>query len=587
VSSSAPTTAATVILDAYSSYLARVSELIARAKTHFERRDWHAVQADSAQRLGLYNLAVQQGLQRLRDLLGQALVARPTWAGLRAEYAPLVESRDDAELAETFFNSFTRRLFHTIGVDPAIEFVSASADAPRFGPPWGHTLTIDAAGRPLDQVFRDALDAFPFAPGYDDADGAAADLATALEQRFPGATVRAIEFARPVFYRGKGAYIVGRAHCAHGDEPLLLALTNPSGRIAVDALLTTADEVSVVFSFARSYFLVAMDRPREMVDYLRGIMPRKPVSELWNALGFNKHGKTELYRSLLQHLATTRDRFAVAPGQRGMVMAVFTLPGFDVVFKVIRDRFEPPKTVTHDEVRQKYRLVFRHDRAGRLVDAQEFEHLAFDRDRFEPALLEQLLASCSERVRLDGDRVVVTHLYTERRLRPLDIYLREAGPVAAREAVIEYGHALRDLAATNVFPGDMLLKNFGVSRHGRLIFYDYDELCTLAECRFRELPAPRDAAAEGAAEAWFYVGERDIFPEEFRNFLGLSGDLLDAFLSHHRELLGVAFWHRMQELHAGGDVLDIYPYRSARRLRPTPRRPREADARNPNRGNEP
>jgi isocitrate dehydrogenase kinase/phosphatase len=322
-----------------------------------------------------------------------------------------------------------------------------------------------------------------------------------------------------------------------------------------------------VFSFARSYFLVEMESPRRMVEFLREIMPLKPLAELYNAIGWNKHGKTELYRSILRHLATTEDRFEVAAGQRGMVMAVFTLPGFDVVFKVIRDRFEPPKTVTAEEVKQKYRLVFRHDRAGRLVDAQEFEHLAFERARFDPALFAELISSCAERVKVEGDKVVISHLYTERRLRPLDVYLREAGAEAARDAVVDYGQVLRDLAATDIFPGDMLLKNFGVSRHGRLIFYDYDELCPLSECRFRALPTPRDDDDESAGEPWFYVSERDIFPEEFRNFLGLPEDLMRAFLEQHEELLGPAFWQRMQELHARGEVLDVYPYRSSRRLR--------------------
>jgi isocitrate dehydrogenase kinase/phosphatase len=370
-----------------------------------------------------------------------------------------------------------------------------------------------------------------------------------------------------VFLRAKGAYVVGRLLTRTGAEPILLAFTNPEGRIVVDAVLLTADEVSVVFSFARSYFFVEMEQPREMVAFLHAIMPRKPLAELYNAIGWNKHGKTELYRSILHHLATTDDRFEVAPGQRGMVMDVFTLPRFDVVFKVIRDRFEPPKTVTAEEVKEKYRLVFRHDRAGRLVDAQEFEHLAFDRARFDPKLLAELSAACSERVRIEGEKVVISHLYTERRLRPLDVYLREADFESARDAVVDYGQVLRDLAATNIFPGDMLLKNFGVSRHGRLIFYDYDELCPLSDCRFRALPPPRDEDDESAGEPWFYVDERDIFPEEFRNFLGLPEPLLRAFLEQHEELLSPAFWLRMQELHARGEVLDVYPYRSSRRLR--------------------
>jgi isocitrate dehydrogenase kinase/phosphatase len=300
-------------------------------------------------------------------------------------------------------------------------------------------------------------------------------------------------------------------------------------------------------------------------------MPRKPPSELWNSLGFNRHGKTELYRSLLRHLAETDQKFTPAPGQRGMVMAVFTLSGFDVVFKVIRDRFQYPKTVTHEEVREKYRLVFRHDRAGRLVDAQEFEHLEFPVARFEREVLDELTTSCRETVSLHDGRVVIRHLYTERRLRPLDLYLREAEPRAAVEAVLDYGHALRDLAAANIFPGDMLLKNFGVSRHGRLIFYDYDELCRVTDCRFRELPKAESLEQETSGEPWYFVGDRDIFPEEFRSFLGLKGELLEAFLATHGELLTAGFWRRMQNLLERGQVLDIYPYRANRRLRQTPR----------------
>ena len=569
---------ASIILEAYEGHLRQLDALIARARDHFETRDWIAAQHDSASRLDLHNAAVREGLVQLRERLDDDLELHDTWAAMRPAFAELIAMREDAELAETFFNSFTRRLFHTVGVDPQIEFVSLAGETATHKAPWRHTLTVTADAPGLQPLLRAVLDAFPFAPGYADADGESALAAAAIEARHPGLHPQSIELARPVFFRGKGAYLVGQIHAASGDIPLLVALTNPHGRIVVDAVLTTADEVSVVFSFARSYFFVAIGSPREMIDYLRTLMPRKPVAELYSALGFNKHGKTELYRSLLKHLAFGNGRFGVAPGQPGMVMAVFTLSGFDVVFKVIRDRFAFPKTVTHDEVRERYRMVFRHDRAGRLVDAQEFEHLAFDAERFDPTVLEELLTTCADRVRRQGAQVVISHLYTERRLRPLDLYLRGAGPLPAREAVIDYGQALRDLAATNVFPGDMLLKNFGVSRHGRLIFYDYDELCTLSECHFRELPVPREDRDEGAAEPAFYVGPNDIFPEEFRNFLGLSGELLETFLAHHRELLGVTFWHRMQELHARGEVLDIYPYRSARRLKPTPRRSRDATA---------
>ncbi|MEO5769551.1 MAG: bifunctional isocitrate dehydrogenase kinase/phosphatase, partial [Polyangia bacterium] len=455
--------------------------------------------------------------------------------------------------------------------DARVEFVTPRGRGVPAAPGPSVTQSFDRQVS-LEDLFRQVLETYRFETPWDDLDGDAGRIAArAAEACEPGCEVTGLELARPVFFRGKGAYLVGRLLTSREALPFVLALTNPEGRIVVDAVLATVNEVSIVFSFARSYFFVEMDNPREVVAFLHSILPRKPLAELYNAIGWNRHGKTELYRSILRHLATSEDRFEIAPGQRGMVMAVFALPGFDVVFKVIRDRFEPPKTVTHDEVRQKYRLVFRHDRAGRLVDAQEFEHLEFDCARFGDPLLAELTTQCADRVHVRGDRVVISHLYTERRMIPLDVYLRQAEPEAAREAVIDYGQVLRDLAATNIFPGDMLTKNFGVSRNGRLIFYDYDELCRLDECRFRALPPPRDDADETSGEPWFYVSERDIFPEEFRNFLGLPPALLQVFLEHHEELLGPAFWLRMQELHARGEVLDVYPYRSLRRLRWRPR----------------
>jgi isocitrate dehydrogenase kinase/phosphatase len=559
--------AAEIILTAYESYTRRFQEMARDARGHFERVDWHAVQRDSAERLDLYTSAVRQALDRLLPLLGEDQQRRTVWTGLRAAYAACIDGRGDGELAETFFNSITRRVFHTIGVDPSVEFIVSASAVEGYSAPWSLSVTF-TRGDSTPALIRDVLEHFRFAVDYEDLSLDVANVTRSIEARLGGGRLRAIELARSVFYRGKGAYLVGKLHTDGPDAPFLLALTNPSGRIVVDAALLTENEVSIVFSFARSYFFTEMDRPREMVDFLRSIMPRKPIAELYNAIGCNKHGKSELYRSLLHYLASSDDQFEIAAGQRGMVMCVFTLPGFDIVFKVIRDRFDYPKTVTHQEVRDKYRLVFHHDRAGRLVDAQEFEHLEFDRRRFSEPLLRELTALASETVKVHGDTVVIGHLYTERRLRPLDVYLREADADAAQDAVTDYGQVLRDLAATNIFPGDMLLKNFGVSRHGRLIFYDYDELCRLTDCRFRTLPTARDDSEETAQEPWFYVGERDIFPEEFRSFLGLKGNLLQAFLAAHEELLGVEFWNRMQDFHRRGDVLDVMPYRASRRFRP-------------------
>jgi len=334
----------------------------------------------------------------------------------------------------------------------------------------------------------------------------------------------------------------------------------------VDAVLLTENEASIVFSFTRSSFHVDVEAPHDVIRFLKSIMPVKRVAELYIALGYNKHGKAELYRDLVHHLQRSTDKFAIAPGDRGMVMLVFTMPSYDVVFKVIRDTFAYPKTTTRRQVMDRYQLVFKHDRAGRLVDAQEFEYLAFPRDRFSDDLLTELADGAASSVIIEDNRVIVKHLYTERRVTPLNLHLWHVDEAAARDVVLDYGQAIKDLAATNIFPGDLLLKNFGVTRHGRVIFYDYDELCLLTDCNFREMPPARDLDEELASEPWFYVGPNDIFPEEFLTFIGLQGGMRDVFLQAHRDLLGPGFWTKMQAWHKAGEVVDIFPYRPSRRL---------------------
>ncbi|MDH5276774.1 MAG: bifunctional isocitrate dehydrogenase kinase/phosphatase, partial [Gammaproteobacteria bacterium] len=296
------------------------------------------------------------------------------------------------------------------------------------------------------------------------------------------------------------------------------------------------------------------------VRYLSSIMPGKPVDEIYTVLGRAKQGKTERYRSLFRHLARSTDLFVHAEGIRGMVMIVFTLYSSELVFKVIRDRFAEPKTASREEVMQKYQFVFQHDRVGRLVDAQEYRQLRFPKARFSPELLEELLTSASGTCRLEGEDLIIGHCYMERRMKPLDVYLREASPDAARRAIRDYGQAIRDLALSNVFPGDLLLKNFGVSRHGRVVFYDYDELCLVTECSFRDLPVARDDEDEMRSEPWFFVGSTDVFPEQFLDFLGLRGELREEFVRHHADLLTADYWRKLKACHQAERHLEVVPY---------------------------
>jgi isocitrate dehydrogenase kinase/phosphatase len=556
---------ADIILRGFDDYRAEFRRLTLRARGHFEERDWLRAQQDWLARLEVYPKAVNDTLAALQSQSGAAASDRPVWQAVKPAYRQRVAGRHGSEIAETFFNSVTRRLFTIVGVRPDIEFHDIRPSACPVGPAAPVTRTFVRSGS-VEALVVQLLSEYAFAPGYEDLERDARLVAQAIEQEAAGAD--SIEMAAPVFFRNKGAYLVGRVRRRHASMPLVIALLNPGGRVAVDAVLTTEDEASIVFSFARSYFFVDAPCPVELVGFLHALMPRKPVAELYTAIGFNRHGKTELYRALLQHLRTSSDRFDFAPGARGMVMIVFSMASYDVIFKVLRDRFPQPKTCTHGDVMAKYQLVFKHDRAGRLVDAQQFEYLRFDRDRFAPGLLAELLSSAAETVSLEGDSVIIRHLYTERRVTPLDVYLsREGSSEAGRAAVLDYGQALRDLAANNIFPGDLLLKNFGVTRHGRVVFYDYDELALLTECNFRVLPAPRTDDEELAGEPWFFVGERDIFPEEFLPFLGLSAEQGRVFLAAHAELLRPTFWRAMQDQQREGAVADIFPYAPNRRLR--------------------
>jgi len=554
-----------IILEGFEGYFSEFRRLTLRARGHFEDQDWSSAQQDWLARLDVYAKAVNHTLAVLQSEPRAHASARPAWPAVKHTYRQRIVSRHGSEIAETFFNSVTRRLFRIVGVHPDIEFHDVRPSACPVGPAAPVTRTFVRSGS-VEALVVQLLSAYWFGPGYEDLGRDARLVARAIEQEAAGAD--SIEMAAPVFFRNKGAYLAGRIRRRHATMPLVIALLNPGGRVAVDAVLTTEDEASIVFSFTRSYFFVDTPCPVELVGFLRALMPRKPVAELYTAIGFDRHGKTELYRAFQQHLRTSTDRFDFAPGARGMVMIVFSMPSYDVIFKVLRDRFPHPKTCTRGDVMAKYQLVFKHDRAGRLVDAQQFEYLKFDRDRFSPGLLAELLSSAADTVSLEGNSVVIRHLYTERRVTPLDVYLsRESGSEAGREAVLDYGQALRDLAANNIFPGDLLLKNFGVTRHGRVVFYDYDELTLLTECNFRALPTPRTEDEELAAEPWFYVGERDIFPEEFLPFLGLGAEHRRVFLAAHADLLQPAFWRAMQDRQREGAVVDIFPYAPSRRLR--------------------
>ncbi len=551
------------LVEAFANYNAEFRGITRRAPLRFDNRDWKGSQRDAVERIELYDRFVNQTIAELREALGREALDREYWRRVRAEFAALITDLPDPEFTKTFFSSVTRRLFGTVGVAPDIEFVATDLDPlAAIHSSIGTNTYVNHGSLPL--LFEDLLGDVRFRSPWRDLDKSIAHVAgevrAYLDSQAERRAVDRVEVIRPVFYQVSRAYIVGRIVGRGLLAPLVIALKNTDSGMLVDAVMLAEDDVSILFSYTRSYYHVDLERVAEAVMFLRSIMPKKPVSELFTVLGRARQGKTERYRELVRHLERTEDLFTHAPGERGLVMVCFTLPSFDVVFKVIRDRFPPPKTVLREEVMAKYQMVFIHDRAGRLVDAQESRRLRFPRARFAPELLAELEREAALTVHEDGTDLVFDHMYVERRMTPLNLYLRDAGPAAAVRAALDYGQCIRDLACTDIFPGDLLLKNFGVTRHGRVIFYDYDELCRVTDCNFRDLPEAQNPEDEMRGEAWFYVAENDVFPETFMRFLAFGEEERAALLRVHAEILTAKFWRDIQQRLREGEVVEVLPY---------------------------
>lgn len=561
---------AQTILNGFESYFADFQNITLAARPRFENANWQGVHAASTNRIDLYKAKVNQVMEFVELIAGDNLKDLDFWGQARAHYARLVEGHNNFEIAETFFNSIYCSTFDHRKIRNEHAFVfSSQEDMPPV-----RELQIfrryRAAGG-LETMFNDLLDDYAFSIPWQDKErditGICAALRNDLLPKLPVAEERLEALVLDsVFYRNKGAYIVGKLICGRESMPFVLpVLHSEQGSVFVDTILFGSDRVSVIFSFTRSYFMVDAEIPSQYVLFLQSLMPAKPISEIYSCMGYNKHGKTYFHRCAYRHMRSTSDKFNLAPGIKGMVMSVFTLPSYDFVFKIIKDRFTAPKDMTRAQVMAKYRLVKRADRAGRMADTQEFKNLAFARERFSDELLEELYKVAPSVIEEHGKTLVIKHVYVERRMTPLNLYLQDTSEAQLWAVMEEYGNAIKDLAAANIFPGDMLLKNFGVTRHGRVVFYDYDEICPLLDCNFRVIPAPRCEQDELASKPWYSVAPLDIFPEEFPLFFSGNQRARKVFDELHSDIYLASFWQQLQEQIAGGHVEDCYPYR--RKLR--------------------
>ena len=560
---------AQMILDGFDDYREHFRQITDGARERFEKAQWQLGQAASAARINLYEEKVGEVTARLHAGFNEAaLLDIDIWPLVKNAYIGLIDLRFDDELSETWYNSIFCGLFSHDLISDGCMFIHttrpslrrARAAQTRIYTPGGKIPEM------LAQIFAD----YRFSEPYADLVADLRRLETQLRENLPDWVCKdpdlKVELFSSVLYRNKGAYLVGRIYTRDEQWPLVIPLLHREGQgIQIDALITDEADVSIIFSFTRSYFMVDVPVPAEFIGFLKRILPGKHIAELYTSIGFYKHGKSEFYRALINHLATTDDQFIMAPGVRGMVMSVFTLPGFNTVFKIIKDRFSPSKNVNRATVIEKYRLVKSVDRVGRMADTQEFADFRFPLSKFEPDCLAELLEVAAGTVEVEGDTVLIRHCWTERRMTPLNLYLDNANDAQVREALEDYGLAIKQLAAANIFPGDMLLKNFGVTRHGRVVFYDYDEICFLTEANFRHIPAPRTPEDEMASEPWYSIGPLDVFPEEFPPFLFADAGQRKLFDQLHGELYNADYWKGLQEAIRAGKVIDVFPYRRKER----------------------
>jgi len=561
---------AKTILNGFRSYFADYLNSTLSAKARFEKADWHGVQQANVDRLELYKLKVAQTVQYLGMVTNKDLANLELWREAKIAYTQLVFNFPNFEIAETFFNSVFSDLHDHDKIDDDIIYVLSSQliEAPAAE----YSIFVRYEGESFRDTFRRILKESEFSlPGED----INLDLDCIMEvfnqEIIPQLTgpLDAIKFdiLESTFYRGKAAYMVGRVVDGKNKFPLALVFLNTEeGQLYVDTAMFNADDLSVLFSFTRNHFMVDAPLPYQYSHFLKKLMPKKLDYEIYNSLGFPKHAKTEFFRQLVGHLNNSSDQFIVAPGIKGMVMTVFMLPSYNIVFKIIKDKFAPPKEVTHQIVREKYRLVSRHDRIGRMADTQEFDNLTFPLSRFSDELVQELSKVAASQIEIRDDKLIIRHLYTERYMTPLNIYLQSSNDEEMHSAMEEYGNCIKQLAAANIFPGDMPLKNFGVTRHGRVVFYDYDEIAFLTDCNFRKIPEPKNEQEEMQSGPWYTVGPDDIFPEEFRLFFSGNIKARKMFEEMHSDLYEVSFWTELQNKIRSGYVVDVFPYRRVKRF---------------------
>lgn len=560
-----------IIHGGFDNYILAFNALSRLAPLNFKERNWNELQQNHIKRLRLYKDHLKIIIAKCDGILNEKKTERDLWKEIKTGYGDVVSHRPDGELAESFFNAVFRKTYPGKYIDEELMFVHSGMNKESVVP--SPSLFYNYPGNwDLNRIFEKILEDFDFGVGYYQKEKDIELLVNGVKEiilsRYTTSSETTIQVLKTVFYRNKAAYLIGRIYIGEKWMPFLIPFVHNKKGVFADTLIFNPDIMSGIFSYTRSYFMAEIDVPAQVVYFLNSVIKNKRPHELYNAIGFNKHGKTAFYRDFLAHLSRSDDKFVLAPGIKGMVMTVFTLPSYNIVFKLIKDHFDPPKNMTRQQVREKYKLVSLHDRVGRMADTHEFEFFHLPLKRIHPALLYELKNACNSLLEIKGETLIIKHLYTERRLEPLNLFLEKCSLEDALHVVEEYGNSILQLAQANIFPGDMMTKNFGVTRQKRVIFYDYDEIEFLVDMNFRKKPVPETYEQIYSARPWYDIASNDVFPEDFKRFMIGRQDVREYFFNIHEKLFDPEYWNQIRERIVRGEFLHAFPYPEHMRFRP-------------------
>lgn len=565
---------ATTILQGFNRHFEIFQQITSGARQRFEDADWDAVQAASQERIVLYDRRVKETIETMRELYHITSIDPELWREVKYCYMRQLLDHQQPELAETFYTSVFCRHFPRQYYTNTYIFVRSSMSTEYIDSEETSYLCYYPHSIGLREAITRILNNAGFELPFENLGRDLRNIYRAIVKHYPGKASRKAQLnfqlsvIRHPFFRNKAAYIVGRMINGREDIPFALPiLNNENGGLYIDTLLLGEKQLSIVFSYSQAYFMMEHQVPSAVVSFLQHLLPRRDTSELYSAIGLHKQGKSAFYRDFLHHLKHSSDEFVIAPGIRGMVMMVFTLPSYPYVFKIIKDKFAPQKEFTRQQVEEKYQLVKRHDRVGRMADMLEYSNVALPLERFDASLLEELQETCASSMSYDTENLVFRHIYLERRMIPLNIFIETADDEILERVIEDYGNAIKQLAGANIFPGDFLYKNFGVTQLGRVVFYDYDEISYMTECNFRKIPPPHFPEDEFRSEPWYSVEPNDVFPEEFGTFLLSTPKIRKSFLKYHRNLLDARYWQEKKDKIKAGQYEDVFPYPEALRFK--------------------